>query len=42
MHGRGAPTFEQLASDASYRSIVADISSLVREPELGLGSDFLA
>ena len=42
MHGRGAPTFDQLASDPSYRSVVADVSSLVPEPELGLGDDFLA
>ena len=39
MHGRGAPSFEQLASDATYRSAVADISSLVREPEPGPGGD---
>ena len=40
MHGRGgAPTFEQLASDALYRDVVADISSLVLAPELGLGDD---
>lgn len=42
MHGRGAPTFDQLASDAAYRRAVAGISSLVQEPELGLGGDFLA
>ena len=42
MHGRGTPTFEQLASDASYRSIVADVLSLVRERELGHVPDFLA
>ena len=41
MHGRGAPSFERLASDAAYRNAVADISSLVREPELGLGDDHL-
>ena len=39
MHGRGAPTFEQLASDGVYRSALADISSLVREPEFDLGDD---
>ena len=39
MHGRGAPSFEQLASDAAYRSAVADISSLAREPEPGPGGD---
>ena len=39
MQGRGAPSFEQLASDATYRSAVADISSLVREPEPGPGGD---
>lgn len=42
MHGRGAPTFDQLASDPAYRRVVADISSLVREPELGPGDDVLA
>ena len=42
MHGRGAPTFERLAFDTAYRNAVADISSLVREPELGLGDDFPA
>jgi hypothetical protein len=41
VHGRGAPSFQQLASDAAYRSAVADISSLVREPELELGDDHL-
>lgn len=42
MHGRGAPTFDQLESDAAYRRAVAGVSSLVREPELGLGDDFFA
>ena len=37
MHGRGAVTFEQLASDAAYRSAVAEIASLVREPDPGSG-----
>ena len=41
MHGRGASSFERLALDAAYRSAVADLSSLVREPELGLGDDHL-
>ena len=39
MHGRGTPSFEQLVSDAVYRNAVADLASLVREPELGLGDD---
>ena len=42
LHGRGATSFEKLASNASYRSAVAGLSSLVREPELGLGDDRLA
>ena len=33
LHGRGARSFEQLASDAAYRSAVADLSPLVPEPE---------
>jgi beta-N-acetylhexosaminidase len=41
MHGRGAPSFERLASDSVYRRAVAEISSLVREPELDLGDDHL-
>ena len=41
MHGRGAPSFQQLASDAAYRSAVAYISSLARKPELELGDDHL-
>lgn len=41
LHGRGAASFEELASDAAYRSAVAELSSLVREPELGLGDDHL-
>ena len=41
MHGRGVPSFERLASDAAYRRAVAEISSLVREPELDLGDDHL-
>ena len=41
MRGRGAPSFERLARDAAYRRAVAEISSLVREPELGLGDDRL-
>ena len=41
MRGRGAPSFERLASDAAYRRAVAEISSLVREPELDLGDDHL-
>ena len=42
LHGRGATSFEKLASNASYRSAIAGLSSLVREPELGLGDDRLA
>ena len=42
LHGRGATSFEKLVSNASYRSAVAGLSSLVREPELGLGDDRLA
>ena len=42
MHGRGAPSFEELASDPAYRSAVAEVSSLVRAPELDLGDDCLA
>ena len=42
LHGRGATSFEKLASNASYRSAVAGLSSLIREPELGLGDDRLA
>ena len=41
MHGRGSMTFEQLASDAVYRSAVAGVASLVREPDLGLGDEHL-
>ena len=41
MRGRGAPSFEQLASDAAYRGVVAEISSLVPQPELGLGDDHI-
>ena len=41
MHGRGTQTFQRLASDAAYRRAVADISSLVPEPELDLGDDYL-
>ena len=41
MHGRGNYTFDGFASDAAYRRAVADISSLVREPELDLGDDSL-
>lgn len=37
MHGRGVTTFEQLASDAAYRSAVAEVASLVREPDPGSG-----
>ena len=39
MRGRGAPSFERLASDPAYRRAVAGIASLVREPEPGLGDD---
>ena len=42
MHGRRMTSFEQLASDAAYRSAVAEIAKLVRRPELGLGDDHLA
>ena len=42
LHGRGTASFEKLASDAAYRSAVAELSPLVREPELGLGDDRLA
>ena len=37
MHGRGAMTFEQLARDAAYRSMAAEVALLVREPEIGPG-----
>ena len=33
MRGRGAPSFERLASDAAYRQAVAEISSLTRESD---------
>ena len=39
LHGRGATSFEKLAADAAYRRAVAGLSSLVPEPELGLGDD---
>ena len=39
MHGRGVPSFEALASNASYRRAVTHLGSLVPEPELGLGDD---
>ena len=42
MHGRGGPSFEQLSFDPAYRSAVAEVSSLVRSPELDLGDDSLA
>ena len=42
MHGRGRPSFERLASDAAYRRAVAEVSSLVRNPELDLGDDRFA
>ena len=41
MHGRGAVTFEQLAFDTAYRSAVAEVASLIREPDLGFGDDHL-
>ena len=41
MRGRGTASFERLASDTAYRRAVAEISSLIREPELGLGDDHL-
>ena len=39
LHGYGAAPFETLASDATYRSALAELSSLVPEPELELGDD---
>ena len=39
MRGRGTPSFEQLASSPAYRSAVAEVSSLVRAPELDFGDD---
>jgi len=42
MYGRRAPSFEQLASDATYRSAVAEVSSLMPPPEFGLGDDHVA
>jgi len=42
MYGRRAPSFEQLASDATYRSAVAEVSSLMPPPEFGLGDDHIA
>ena len=42
MSSRRPTSFEQLASHATYRSAVAEIAPLVREPELGLGDDHLA
>ena len=42
MRGRGAASFERLACDATYRRAVAEVSSLAREPELGLSDDHLA
>ena len=42
MHGRGAMTFEQLASGAAWRSAAAEIAPLVREPGLVPGDDPLA
>ena len=42
MRGRGAPSFDRLASDAAYRRAVATIASLVPAPELGLGDDHRA
>ena len=42
MYGRRAPSFEQLAADPEYRSAVAEVSSLVRAPQLDLGDDGLA
>ena len=42
MSGRGPTSFEQLSSQATYRSAVAEIAPLVREPELGLGDDHSA
>ena len=37
MRGRSTTSFAQLESDASFRTAVADLASLVREPELGPG-----
>ena len=41
MHGHGASSFEQLASDAAYRRAVAEVSSLARDPDLNFGDDGL-
>ncbi len=41
MRGRGAPSFERLASDGAYRNAAAEVSSLVPQPELGLGDDHI-
>ena len=42
IRGRGATSFEQLATNAAYRIAAADIASLVQEPDLGIGEDLLA
>ena len=42
MRGRRAPSFEQLASDPAYRSAVTEVSSLVSQPEFGLGDGHIA
>ena len=39
MQGRGAPSFEQLASDPTYWSAVAEVSSLARTAEFDPGDD---
>ena len=41
MHGRGTTTFEQLASDTAYSSALAEVTSLVQEPDPGSGDDRL-
>ena len=39
MSNRRPMSFEQLSSHATYRSAVAEIAPLIREPKLGLGDD---
>ena len=39
MQGRGAPSFEQLASDPAYRNAVAEVSSLFRTSEFDSADD---
>lgn len=39
LHGRGTVTREQLAADGDYRRALAELATLVSEPELDLGDD---